>query len=104
MDKGKTVTLQLGPGNYSGDAFTVADLPNKDVGLRFANASPSINTNVPGSGYGNPYIDSLIWGSGKWNGGPITYWFGQPADFTSAAAIHGQTELLNSKTTLHSWT
>src|SRR4029077_6313416 len=27
-----------------------------------------------------------------------------PADFTSAAAIHGQTELLNSKTTLHSWT
>ena len=104
MDNGKTLTYQLGAGDYSGNAFTVADLSNKDVGLRFANASSSINTNVPGSGYGNPYIDSLIWGAGKWNGGPITYWFGQPADFTSAAAIHGQTEFLNSKTTLHSWT
>lgn len=34
-----------------------------------------------GSGYGNAYIDSLIWGgvdnnSGKWTGGPITYYFG----------------------------
>ena len=104
MNNGKTLTYQLGAGNYSGNAFTVADLPNNDVGLRFANASPSINTNVPGSGYGNPYIDSLIWGAGKWNGGTITYWFGQPADFTSAAAIHGQTSSLNSKTTLHSWT
>src|SRR5262249_31518859 len=104
MNNGKTLTYQLGAGNYSGNAFTVARLPNKDVGLRFANASPSINTNVPGSGYGNLYIDSLIWGAGKWNGGPITYWFGQPADFTSAAANHGQTETLNSNTTLHSWT
>jgi Ca2+-binding RTX toxin-like protein len=33
-----------------------------------------------GSGYGNPFIDSLIWGgsngaTGKWTGGPITYYF-----------------------------
>lgn len=112
MKSGKTLTLQLGgvAGDYSGKAFTVANLPlvgdqkRGDFGLRFANASPSINTNVPGSGYGNPYIDSLIWGAGKWNGGPITYWFGQPADFTSAAVVHGETEDLNSKSTLDSWT
>src|SRR5262249_14496983 len=114
MRNGNTLTLQLGAGNYSGNAFTVQKLPKSEnqkfaeVGLRFANASPSINTNVPGSGYGNPYIDSLIWGAGKWNvnAGPITYWFGQPADFTSAAVVHGQTEVLNSTsaTTLDSWT
>lgn len=30
---------------------------------------------IPGSGYGNAYIDSLIWGCG-WTGGPVTYSFG----------------------------
>jgi hypothetical protein len=66
MDNGRTLTLQLGAGNYSGNAFTVQNLPPgegqkfSEVGLRFANASPSINTNVPGSGYNNPYIDSLL--------------------------------------------
>lgn len=33
------------------------------------------STAVPGSGYGNPYIDSLIWGC-QWTGGPVTYAFG----------------------------
>ena len=28
MANGNKLTLQLGPGNYSGNAFTVADLPN----------------------------------------------------------------------------
>jgi Ca2+-binding RTX toxin-like protein len=32
------------------------------------------NDSVPGSGYGNVYIDSLIWGAG-WTGGPINYHF-----------------------------
>jgi hypothetical protein len=33
------------------------------------------DNSVPGSGYGNPYLDSLIWGC-AWTGGPITYSFG----------------------------
>src|SRR5262245_10718469 len=36
-------------------------------------------TAIPGSGYGNPYLDSLIWGDG-WTGGPITYSFGSGWD------------------------
>lgn len=32
-------------------------------------------TNIPGSGYGNIYVDSLIWGC-KWMGDPVEYWFG----------------------------
>ncbi len=34
------------------------------------------DTSVAGSGYGNPYIDSLIWGA-RWINGPIFYHFGQ---------------------------
>jgi Ca2+-binding RTX toxin-like protein len=34
------------------------------------------DTSVAGSGYGNPYIDSLIWGA-RWINGPIFYYFGQ---------------------------
>jgi Ca2+-binding RTX toxin-like protein len=30
---------------------------------------------VNGSGYDNPYVDSLIWGGGRWANGPITYSF-----------------------------
>ena len=33
------------------------------------------DTSVPGSGYGNTYIDSLVWGC-AWTGGPVSYWFG----------------------------
>lgn len=36
------------------------------------------NNLVPGHGYGNTYIDSLVWGCG-WQGGPVTYWFGSGA-------------------------
>lgn len=46
------------------------------------------NTSIPGSGYGNAYIDSLVWGC-KWEGGPITYNFGSgynaASGFTGAA-------------------
>lgn len=44
-------------------------------------------TNIQGSGYGNPYIDSLIWGC-KWTGGTVTYTFGQ-----DGYAIDGQPTL-----------
>jgi serralysin len=36
------------------------------------------NNLVPGSGYGNVYVDSIVWGCG-WQGGPVTYWFGAGA-------------------------
>jgi hypothetical protein len=35
----------------------------------------NVSAGAPGSGYGNTYIDSLIWG-GKWTGGAIGYSFG----------------------------
>jgi serralysin len=35
----------------------------------------NVNASSPGTGYGNPYLDSLIWG-GKWGGGTINYAFG----------------------------
>ena len=49
--------------------------------------------NVPGSGYGNVYLDSLIWGAG-WTGidTPIRYWFGSgfvPAADSSIGAFTG---------------
>jgi serralysin len=34
---------------------------------------------ISGSGYGNVFVDSLIWGGGKWTGGPITYYFASGA-------------------------
>ncbi|MRD47237.1 hypothetical protein GHT07_08095 [Caenimonas koreensis DSM 17982] len=36
------------------------------------------STNFPGHGYGNVYIDSLLWGCG-WTGGAVTYSFGAGA-------------------------
>lgn len=38
----------------------------------------SQTTGVAGSGYGNVYVDSLIWGC-RWTGGPVTYAFGPAA-------------------------
>src|SRR5262249_33546141 len=43
----------------------------------------TMNDAVPGSGYGNPYVDSLISGCG-WSGGPITYYFASHRDYYSA--------------------
>lgn len=39
--------------------------------------SATQNDDVPGSGHGNPYIDSLVWGA-AWSGGPVTYAFADP--------------------------
>ena len=44
--------------------------------------------NVPGSGYGNVYLDSLIWGT-AWTGiaTPIRYWFGSGAVAAADSSI-----------------
>ena len=61
---------------------------------------------MPGSGYGNPYVDSLVWGSGKWNinNGPITYWFGTQADVQSQVSAHGETAELTCNSQVDAWT
>ncbi len=33
------------------------------------------DNSFPGSGYGNPYIDSLVWGT-RWIDGPVNFYFG----------------------------
>ncbi|WP_210490815.1 M10 family metallopeptidase [Microvirga antarctica] len=46
---------------------------------------------IPGKGYGNVFIDSLIWGAEKWanpSADPVTYFFGSRRDFKVAAEIH----------------
>lgn len=45
-------------------------------------------TGIPGSGYGNTYLDSLIWGCG-WTGidTPIRYWFGSGAVAAADSSI-----------------
>jgi serralysin len=106
----KTITYKLS-GNVSGHVFTLRDLPNGDIGLTYENASSSIisgsagGTPVPGAPTGNPYLDSLIWGWGKWNPAqPITYWFGAEADIPSAVAVHGDTGELSVGSRVDAWT
>lgn len=52
------------------------------------------NTSIAGSGYGNAYIDALIWGC-KWQGGPITYNFG--SGYNAADGFNGAAWLANEK-------
>ncbi len=56
----------------------------------------NVRTSVPGSGYGNVYVDALIWGGIAWDpaGGPIKVYFGQPEDFYAASAAHGPSDIL----------
>ncbi len=93
-------------GGYVGDCFTIRDLPNGDTGLTLEPAGHSITTGVPGSGYGNPYVDSLVWGWGKWNinNGPITYWFGTQADVLPQVSTHGETAELTCDSQVDAWT
>ena len=65
-----------------------------------------IRDSVPGSGYGNPYVDSLVWGGAAWDvsKGPIKVWFGRSADFASASAVHGSSEILTSGASARNWT
>ncbi|MGO4705513.1 M10 family metallopeptidase C-terminal domain-containing protein [Microvirga sp. 2MCAF38] len=56
--------------------------------------------NVPGSGYGNPYIDSLIWGGKVWDQSPqdpiliaigdVPLDFGNEIDYYAAKNVHGE--------------
>jgi Ca2+-binding RTX toxin-like protein len=49
------------------------------------------NNNISGSGYGNAYVDSLIWGNG-WTGSPITYSFRSGSNFkASYGSFYGYT-------------
>lgn len=45
------------------------------------------SNSIPGSGWGNIYIDSLIWGCGWVGPGPITYWFGSGPVAASDSSI-----------------
>jgi serralysin len=46
---------------------------------------------VRGSGYGNPFVDSLIWGGAAWDQSkPINVYFGEPADLFDAYAGPGR--------------
>jgi RTX toxins and related Ca2+-binding proteins len=46
--------------------------------------------NVAGSGYGNPYVDSLVWGGKAWDVSqePILVYFGQDEDYDAARTVH----------------
>ena len=57
--------------------------------------------NVPGKGYGNPYIDSLVWGDKAWDMSeePILVYLGgqglqsqQEREYQEAAQVHGELE------------
>jgi serralysin len=50
---------------------------------------------VPGAGYGNEFVDALIWGGAAWDpaSGPITYYFGEAGEFAAASAIHADDEI-----------
>jgi serralysin len=65
----------------------------------------SIRGSVPGSGYGNVYVNSLIWGETAWDtaSGPIRVWFGQSADFTQAHTVHGSSDVLTSGASALDW-
>ena len=65
----------------------------------------SIRGSVPGSGHGNAYVDSLVWGGTVWNAasGPIKVWFGQGGDFAAASALHGTGDILTSGASAQKW-
>ncbi|QRM28415.1 M10 family metallopeptidase C-terminal domain-containing protein [Microvirga sp. VF16] len=65
----------------------------------------SIRGSVPGSGYGNGFVDSLVWGGMAWDvaGRPIKVWFGQSEDFAVAGAVHGPSEILTRGASVQNW-
>ncbi|MBM6578844.1 M10 family metallopeptidase [Microvirga sp. BT689] len=66
----------------------------------------TIRNAVPGAGYGNIYVDSLIWGGTAWNttSEPIKVYFGQSGDFDAASGRHGPSEILTSGAQAQNWT
>jgi len=65
-----------------------------------------VKTNVPGSNYGNIYIDALIWGGTTWDpaSGPIKVYWGQSENFAAANAVHGNSDILLSGNAAVDWT
>jgi serralysin len=65
----------------------------------------SIRSSVPGSGYGNAYLDSIVWGGTAWNvaRGPIKVWFGQSGDFAAASTLHDPSDILTSGASAQKW-
>ena len=71
----------MGPDSstYIDPAYPVSTAPP----MLSASANTAVqNPTNAGSGSGNAYIDSLIWGNAAWSttSGPITYWLGSSAD------------------------
>jgi serralysin len=66
----------------------------------------TIRNAVPGAGYGNVFVDSLIWGETAWNTDvdPIKVFFGQSGDFAAAKARHGGSEVLTGAAQAQNWT
>jgi serralysin len=66
----------------------------------------TIRNAVPGAGYGNVFIDSLIWGGKAWDTSvePIKVYFGQSGDFAAASVRHGPSEVLTSAGRAQDWT
>jgi len=66
----------------------------------------AVRTDVAGSGYGSPYVDSLIWGRAAWNldAGPVRYFFGNSATFEAAGAVHEGSDYLWDRDDAKAWT
>ncbi|MGF9756955.1 M10 family metallopeptidase [Microvirga sp. 0TCS3.31] len=66
----------------------------------------TIRNAVPGAGYGNVFVDSLIWGGTAWDTSaePIKVYFGQSGDFAAASVRHGESEVLTSAAQAQDWT
>ena len=66
----------------------------------------TIRDAVPGGGYGNVFVDSLIWGGKAWDttAEPIKVYFGQSGDFDAASVRHGSSEILTSAAQAQNWT
>jgi serralysin len=65
-----------------------------------------IRKNVQGSGYGNIYTDSLIWGGSAWDvsSGSIKVWFGQAEDYYEALEVHGDSPTVDENSSFYDWT
>src|SRR5262245_20231849 len=66
----------------------------------------SVNSAVRGSGYGNRFVDVLIWGGTAWDmaGGPIKTYFGEARDFAAAFSVHGPSFELSRASDAIKWT
>ena len=61
--------------------------------------------NIPGSGYGNPYVDSLIWGGNMWDQSqePILISLAGENDYDEAVQVHGEINYLHSSAARGVW-